>query len=103
MAFFTENFLNARRGELLRSVCRFQYQLNGGTWRDGTINSKAIEGTDVVVYVNVPSSGAADTITGVRVYDGNDDLAGQQAISLKRTSLNAALLRFTFPLVEKTE
>lgn len=103
MAFFTENFLNARRGELLRSVCRFQYQLNGSTWKEGTINNKAIEGTDVVVYVNVPSSGAADTITGVRVYDNNDALAGQQTISLKRTSLNTALLRFTFPLIEKTE
>lgn len=103
MAFFTENFLNARRGELLRSVCRFQYQLNGSTWKEGTINNKAIEGTDVVVYVNVPSSGAADTITGVRVYDNNDALAGQQTVSLKRTSLNTALLRFTFPLIEKTE
>lgn len=103
MAFFTENFLNARRGELLRSVCRFQYQLNGSTWKEGTINSKVIEGTDVVVYVNAPSSGAADTITGVRVYDNNDALAGQQTVSLKRTSLNTALLRFTFPLIEKTE
>lgn len=103
MAFFTENFLNARRGELLRSVSRFQYQLNGSTWKEGTINSKTIEGTDVVVYVNVPSSGAADTITGVRVYDNQDALAGQQVISLKRTSLNTALLRFTFPLIEKTE
>lgn len=101
MAFFTENFLNARRGELLRSVCRFQYQLDNGEWRDGTINSKEIKGTDVVVFVNVPNSGRADTITGVRVYDNNDVLAGQQAIKLQRSSLNTALLRFTFPLIEE--
>lgn len=100
MAFFTENFLNARRGELLRSVKRFQYQINGGAWHDGTINSKEIVDTAVVVFVDVPSTGAADVITGVRVYDRNDALAGQQSISLKRTSLNSALLRFTFPLVE---
>ena len=33
MAFFTEDFLNARRADLLRSVQRFQYQINaaGGT------------------------------------------------------------------------
>lgn len=100
MAFFTENFLNARRSDLLRSVCRFQYQVNGA-WKDGTINSKEIRGTAVVVFVNVPNSGAADTITGVRVFDNNDALAGQQAISLKRSSLNTALLRFTFPLIEE--
>jgi len=102
MAFFTENFLNARRRELLRSVCRFQYQLDNGAWRDGTINSKEIKGTDVVVFVNVPSSGRADTITGVRVFDNNDELAGQQAIKLQRSSLNTALLRFTFPLIEES-
>ena len=41
MAFFTEDFLNARRADLLRSVQRFQYQINGGGWQDGEINSKA--------------------------------------------------------------
>ena len=41
-----------------------------------------------------------DTITAVRVYDNYGALAGQQEVSLKRTSLNTALLRFTFPLVE---
>lgn len=100
MAFFKESFLNARRAELLRSVCRFQYQLNGGTWKNGEINSKQILGTSVVVFVNVPSSGSADTITGVRVYDNNDNLAGEQAISLQRSGANTALLRFTFPLIE---
>lgn len=102
MAFWQNSFLNDRRAELLRSVKRFQYQRNGGTWYDGEINSKEIVGTDVVVFVNVPSFGTADTITGVRVYDANNALAGQQSISLVRDSLNTALLRFTFPLIEQT-
>lgn len=89
MAFFTDKFLNDRREELLRSVDRFQYQLNGGAWQTGTVNSKEIIGTNVVVFVNVPNFGQADTITGVRVYDINGALAGQQSISLKRTSLNS--------------
>ena len=53
MAFFTDKFLNDRREELLRSVDRFQYQLNGGAWQTGTVNSKEIIGTNVVVFVNV--------------------------------------------------
>lgn len=101
MAFFTQNFLNARRQELLRSVCRFQYQINNGSWYDGEINSKEVSGVNVVVFVAVPSSGNADTITGARVYDQNNALAGSQSISLRRSSLNSALLRFTFPLTEE--
>ncbi|MDE7262362.1 MAG: MBF2 family protein [Oscillospiraceae bacterium] len=102
MPLFTENFLNARRGELLRNVCRFQYQLDNGTWQNGTINRKEIKRSDVVVFVNVPSSGRAYTITGVRVYDNNNELAGEQEIKLQRSSLNTALLRFTFPMIEET-
>ena len=82
-------------------MCRFQYQLDNGTWQDGTINRKEIKGSDVVVFVNVPSSGRADTITGVRVFDNNNELAGEQEIKLQRSSLNTALLRFTFPLIEE--
>ena len=104
MAFFTDKFLNDRREELLRSVDRFQYQLNGGAWQTGTVNSKEIIGTNVVVFVNVPNFGQADTITGVRVYDINGALAGQQTDVCKADpSLNVALLRFTFPLIETEE
>ena len=99
--FFTENFLNARRQELLRSVVRFQYQI-GGVWHDGEINDKQVICTDVVVFVNVPSFGVSDTITAVRVLDRHDALAGQQTINLTRGTLNSALLRFTFPLIEES-
>lgn len=102
MAFFTDTFLKARREELLRAVSRFQYQLNGSTWKDGEINSKQVVGNAVVVYVNAPSSGQKDTITAVRVYDRNGELAGSQTVSLTRDSVNVGLLRFTFPLVEAT-
>ena len=54
MAFFTEDFLNARRADLLRSVRRFQYQTNGGGWPVGAINSKAVTGNAGVVVVSVP-------------------------------------------------
>lgn len=101
MAFWKESYLNDRRGEILRSIKRVQYQVNGGSWYDGGINSKEIIGSDVVIFINVPSFGKADTITGFRVYDNNDRLAGEQTISLNRKSVNAALIRFTVPLVEK--
>ena len=100
MAFFTESFLNAWREEFLRRICRFQYQLNGNAWENGEINSKQILGANMVAFVNVPSSGKADTITGVRVYDNGGNLVGEQVISLRRSSTDTVLLRFTFPLIE---
>lgn len=101
MAFFTDNFLNARRTELMRAVNRFQYR-RSGVWYDGEINSKEIQDTDVVVFVNIPGTGTATTITGVRVYDRYEALAGQQDINLSLKDVNSGLVRFTFPLVEKT-
>ena len=92
MAFFTDKFLNDRREELLRSVDRFQYQLNGGAWQTGTVNSKEIIGTNVVVFVNVPNFGQADTITGVRVYDINGALAGQHQPETHQPECGAAAL-----------
>lgn len=100
MAFFKASFLEALRQEILQRVCRFQYQLNGGSWYNGTVNSKEIAGNSVVVFVSIPSSGSVDTITRVRVFDQNDVLAGEQAVSLQRSAINTALLRFTFPLTE---
>ena len=102
MAFFTDSFLNARRRELLQAVDSFKYQLNNTTWYQGTIESKEILGEDIVIFAAVPSSGAADVVTGVRIYDQYGNLAGAQNIHLERTSLNVAVVRFTFPLVEKT-
>lgn len=100
MAFFTDDFMAARRNELLMNVHRFQYRI-GSVWRDGVINSKEIDGTAIVVYVSIPSFGASDTITGVRVFDRNGVLAGQKTISLSRGVLNTSLIRFKFPLVEE--
>ena len=100
MAFFKPDFLNDRRQELFRAVHKFQYQLNGTTWLDGTINEKIIEGNAVVVFVDVPSSGKADTITGTRFFDTSGKLGGEQTLSLARKDINGALIRFVFPLDE---
>ena len=102
MAFFTDDYLNARRQDLLRSVQGFQYQINNGSWRDGEINSKSVLGNAAIIFANVPSSGGADTITGVRILDNNGKIAGQQAVNVQRHSANATLIRFTFPLTEVT-
>lgn len=100
MAFFKDSFLNALRENMLQSVCRFQYQLDNGSWKDCEINSKQIVGNSVIVIVSVPGSGKADTITAVRVLDNDNILVGEHTIGLQRSSANTALLRFAFPITE---
>ena len=102
--FWQESFLTARRQQLLNAVGTFQFRINS-TWCDAEVNSKEIDSTAgaVVVYVNMPhSSGTADIITGVRLFDSNGVLAGQQDVSIARAASQTALFRFVFPLVEST-
>ena len=100
MAFFTEEFLAARCAELLAAVATFQYQLDGGDWTDGHVNSKGIVGDAVVVFVNAPGTRSVNDITAVRVLDAAGAVAGQQEVQIERAGTDAALLRFSFPLVE---
>ena len=64
MAFFTDNFLHNRRTELLRSVDRFQYQLNKKTWYDGKIND-AMRST-----MSIPGIFAPLRVDGMVLVDG---------------------------------
>lgn len=77
----------------------------GGGKRTKSLNQYASSVADaaaqLVAALNDANHGSRKiSFTGVRVYDNNDKLAGQQAVSVKRTSVNAALLRFVFPLTE---
>lgn len=100
MAFFSSTFLQARRQEMLAALGKFQYQINGSSWYDASVNSADVVGDSVVVYAHAPASGKDDTITGVRIYDKTGRLAGQATVSLKRNYRNSALLRMTLPLTE---
>ena len=100
MGFYTSSYLAGKRQELLNDIVRIQYQRNNSQWNNGVINSKVISGNNVVIMVNAPSSGVNDTITGARALDKDGTIIGQQSMSLARTSLNAALLKLTFPIIE---
>lgn len=100
MAFFSNEFLNRRRQELLNDLGKFQYQVNGSSWQDGTVNSADVVGNSVVVYAHAPASGKEDTITGVRIYDRAGRIAVQGTVSLKRNRRNSALLKIEMPLNE---
>lgn len=101
MAFFTNAYLNKRRKQVLRSIVKFTYQKNNGSWfNDAIIDSKEIVGTDVIIFATVPSSGLANTITRIRLYDDESEIAGEGVVNIVRTGANSAGIRFTVPLIE---
>ena len=102
MAFYQNQFIQDGLEAMMKNIYRFEYQLNGGSWHnDATVNSKKIEGNSVVCMVNIPNTAQrADTVTAVRFYDMDNQLAGSKSVSLSRTENQTGLIRFQFPLVE---
>ncbi len=100
MAVYTNGYLAGKRQEMALELVRFQYQRNNGSWQNATVNEKKVTGNNVVVYLHIPPSGANDTITGIRFYDDNGDLAGQLAIKLVRQSNNSGLVKLSLSLTE---
>lgn len=103
MAFFNKEFMDDRRREFLNSIGKIQYQTDGKIWNDGTVNSKEIIGTNIVILVDAPGSGKEDTITAVRAYDHYGRVAGQQPVTLKRKNINSGTIRLTISLEEEVE
>lgn len=99
--FFTDTYLNKVRRFILDTVTNVEYELNGsGVWQKGTINEGRIEDTKAIVYISIPSSDAADVVTGIRVKDADEDLVGTQTVSLARSDIESALYLLSIPLTE---
>ena len=94
--------MNRRRKNWLDSIVKVQYQV-GGTWHDGTINTKEISGNKLILLVYMPGVGSSgtETITAVRIIDVAGEQSGYQAMSLTRRVTQGAITRFEFPIYEK--
>lgn len=99
MAFWSTTYLTKLREKIKASIAKVQYKI-GSTWYDAEINQVTVSGTQVLLLVNVPNAGTAQTITGLRIYDTAGDIAGEQTCSISRTSTQNLLLKFEFPLTE---
>ena len=91
MAFYTEEYLAKRRKKWIDSLTLFQYE-EDGVWKTAQVNSKTVEGTDLIVLANAPSTGSSGKITAVRVYDSDG--------VLEHTNVQNTLLKFVLPIKE---
>lgn len=99
MPFYTDQYLAKRRKKWIDSLTKVQYQENG-TWRDASINSKTVTGTDLVIMASAPSTGSSGTISAVRIYDNDGVLAGSATVNIEHTSIQNTLLKFVLPIKE---
>ncbi|MCD7810353.1 MAG: hypothetical protein LUG91_00655, partial [Ruminococcus sp.] len=100
MAFWTDDFMNKRRTEWLKSIVKIQYYA-GGTWYDAQITSKSISG-DTLKILSQTTDSKALTITKVRLIDTGGDVAGQLTENITKLSTQGVITLWEFPLYEKT-
>jgi hypothetical protein len=100
VAFWTDNFLNKRRNDWIRSIAKVQYRI-GGTWYDGVINSKTISGNAITVIADMAGVPAgSQTISEIRLIDEGGQVAGSKLDSITKAGSQGVLVKFEFPLTE---
>ncbi|MCD8015514.1 MAG: hypothetical protein LUG99_20615 [Lachnospiraceae bacterium] len=100
MAFWTDDFLDKRRTEWLKSIAKIQYYA-GGTWYDAQITSKTID-DDTLKILSQTTDSKALTITSVRLIDTGGDVAGQITESITKLATQGVITLWEFPLYEIT-
>ena len=102
MAYFTENFINNRRKQWLRSIHAVEVQVNG-TWHRGEINKKEIEDDTLVIKATFPTlDSQACTITASRVIDTRGEAAAYQQRVIKKNSGQGTMIKLTITIYEVT-
>lgn len=100
MAFWTDDFLDKRRTEWLKSIAKIQYYA-GGTWYDAQITSKTID-DDTLKILSQTTDSKALTITSVRLIDTGGDVAGQIMESITKLATQGVITLWEFSLYEIT-
>lgn len=94
----TNDFLNRTRRRWLLWLTKFQYCI-GGTWYPATITAREIVGNALRI-TTMSTDEVAGTVTGIRIYDNNGDLALSATENLTKKATQGILTVWEFPLYE---
>lgn len=98
--FWKDSFLQKRRISWLNNIAYAEYVMNGKTYR-GDIQKKQVVGDTIEVFVIVDHSvSGTNTITRIRLYDVDGEMAGERTESIIKSSTQGVLIKFQFPLKE---
>ena len=102
MAYFSDNFMEHRRKQWLRSIHAVEVQ-TGGSWHRGTINKKKIEGDTLTILATFPSlDSAACTIDASRLIDTRGEIAAYQQRTITKVEGQGTMIKLTIPIYEVT-
>ena len=100
MAYFSQNFIDHRRKQWLRSIHSVEVQTNG-TWYTGKITKKELEGDTLVILATFPELDTLDcTLTASRIKDVRGEVAAYQQRVVEKISGQGVLLKITIPIYE---
>lgn len=100
MAFLTGDFLDYQRNHFLRDIYSIQCLANG-TWHNGKIEKKAIDGDSVVIDATFPTLNDIDaTITASRIIDIRGKQAGYKTKNVHVVSGQGLFIRDKFSIYE---
>ena len=102
MAYFSDNFMEHRRKQWLRSIHAVEVQ-TGGSWHRGTINKKKIEGDTLTILATFPSlDSVACTIDASRLIDTRGEIAAYQQRTITKVEGQGTMIKLTVPIYEVT-
>ena len=102
MAYFSENYMNARRNQWLSSIHAVEVQV-GSDWHRGDISKKAIEGDTLVITATFPTlDSTACTISASRLIDVRGEVASYQQRVIEKNSGQGTMIKITVPIYEVT-
>lgn len=102
MAYFSDNFMEHRRKQWLRSIHAVEVQ-TGGSWHRGTINKKKIEGDTLTILATFPSlDSVACTIDASRLIDTRGEIAAYQQRTITKVEGQGTMIKLTIPIYEVT-
>lgn len=100
MQYFTDNFIDNRRSQWLRSIHSVEVQANG-TWYRGKFNKKEIEVDTLVILATFPElDSVACTITASRIIDVRGEVAAYQQRVIEKVSGQGTMIKLTIPIYE---
>lgn len=99
MAFYDETYLAERRKEWIDRIKTVKYCENG-VWKTATINSKAINGTEMVIMAVAHSTGSNAQVTQLNVFDAKEKLVGSEVTNIQRLGTQNLLFKITLTMEE---
>lgn len=94
----TSTFLNRTRKRWMYWLTDFRYCI-GSTWYPATITAREISG-DTLRITTMSTDEVAGTVTAIRIYDNNGDLALSATENLTKKATQGILTVWEFPLYE---